>query len=57
MNPTVNPQKTPFYMEVEMKKYSFITLEEEVEKYLENMFLKALFQILREDTKKLIHRL
>ena len=44
-------------MEVEMKKYSFITLEEEAEKYLENMFLKALFQILREDTKKLIHRL
>ena len=44
-------------MVVEMKKYSFITLEEEVEKFLENMSSKELFQILKEGTKKLIHRL
>ena len=32
-------------MGVEMKKYNFITQEEEAEKYPENMSLKASFQI------------
>ena len=44
-------------MEVVLKKYSFTTLEEEEEKYLENMPLKELYQILRDDIEKLTHKL